>query len=154
LEANSETFLGEPLLHEELFGPAGVLVKAADAAELLRLAESLDGQLTATIHATDHDLQGAGDLLALLERKAGRVLLNGFPTGVEVCHAMQHGGPYPATSDSRFTSVGTAALRRWVRPVCYQNFPAGALPQELQNENPSGLMRLVNGKHTRDAVGS
>lgn len=154
LEADSKTFAAEPLLREELFGPAGVLVKAADSADLLRLAESLDGQLTATIHATEQDLNGADELLALLERKAGRVLLNGFPTGVEVCHAMQHGGPYPATSDSRFTSVGTAALRRWVRPVCYQNFPAAALPRELQNENPLGLMRLVNGKHTREPVES
>ena len=152
LAVSSDTFGAEPLLREELFGPAGVLVEAKDKADLLRLAEQLDGQLTATVHATEEELEGARRLLAVLERKAGRVLLNGFPTGVEVCHAMQHGGPYPAASDSRFTSVGTAALRRWVRPVCYQNFPANALPQELQDENPLGLMRLINGQYSRESV--
>lgn len=151
-EVNSDTFGAEPLLREEMFGPAGVLVDAKDLADLRRLAEQLDGQLTATIHATEEDLELARPLIEILERKAGRVLLNGFPTGVEVCHAMQHGGPYPAASDSRFTSVGTAALRRWVRPVCYQNFPAQVLPPELQNENPLGLMRLLNGQYSRESV--
>ena len=152
LSVGSEAFASQPQLREELFGPAGLLVEAKNLEDLRNLAEGLDGQLTATIHGTEADLAEARDLVAILERKAGRVLFNGFPTGVEVCPSMQHGGPYPATSDSRFTSVGTAALRRWVRPVCYQNFPAVALPQELRNENPLGLMRLVNGKLGREPL--
>ena len=121
-------------------------------ADLLQVAESLNGQLTATIQGTEADLAGAQELLYILERKAGRLIINGFPTGVEVSTAMQHGGPYPATTDSRFTSVGTASILRWVRPVCYQNVPAAALPPELRNENPLGLMRQINGKLGRESV--
>ena len=97
------------------------------------------------MHGTAEDLRGAQPLLRRLERKAGRLIINGFPTGVEVCPAMNHGGPYPATTDARFTSVGTAALLRFVRPVCYQDFPAALLPDALKDENPLGLARLVNG---------
>ncbi len=96
-------------------------------------------------------LLASADLVAILERKAGRLVVNGFPTGVEVCHAMVHGGPYPATSDSRTTSVGTQAIYRFARPVCYQDFPQAALPDELKNANPLGILRLVNGVYTRDA---
>ena len=98
------------------------------------------------------DLAVASNLLAILERKAGRLLLNGFPTGVEVCPAMHHGGPFPATTDSRFTSVGTAAIQRFARPVCYQNFPMDSLVPELRNENPRGLLRVVNGEYGREAI--
>jgi NADP-dependent aldehyde dehydrogenase len=104
------------------------------------------------VHGTPDDLQQAKRLLQILERKAGRLLINGFPTGVEVCPSMNHGGPYPATTDVRFTSVGTAALYRFVRPICYQNFPAPLLPDALKDENPLNLWRLVNGKTARDAV--
>lgn len=149
---DSATFLREKSLQEEIFGPYTLLVDAQSEAELLTLARSLEGQLTATIHGTPEDLEQAGPLLEILQRKAGRLLLNGFPTGVEVCPAMHHGGPYPATTDSRFTSVGTAAISRWARPVCFQNFPIEALPEELQNANPRGLMRLVNGQLTRASV--
>jgi NADP-dependent aldehyde dehydrogenase len=142
--SNAETFRTHPSLRAEIFGPAGLLVEASDFTELLELANGLEGQLTATIHASDSDRPQMEELAGILERKAGRLLLNGFPTGVEVSAAMQHGGPYPATSDSRFTSVGTAAILRWVRPVCYQNVPDNALPPELQNNNPLNLMRLVN----------
>ena len=121
-------------------------------ADLLELAEGLNGQLTATVHGTEADLAGARELLFILERKAGRLIVNGLPTGVEVSPAMQHGGPYPATTDSRFTGVGTAAILRWVRPVCYQNVPAAVLPPELRNENPLGLMRLTNGTLGRSPV--
>jgi NADP-dependent aldehyde dehydrogenase len=152
LFASAKTFLASPGLQTEIFGPAGFLVEADTAAELRTLAHHLDGQLTATIHAADADGSHAATLLEVLERKAGRVLLNGYPTGVEVSAAMQHGGPYPATSDSRFTSVGTAAILRWVRPVCYQNFPDTALPPELQNTNPLNLMRLINGTLTRESL--
>ena len=118
-------------------------------AELRRVADALEGQLTATLLLDDGDLDVAHQLLPVLERKAGRILANGYPTGVEVCSAMVHGGPFPATSDGRSTSVGTQAIWRFVRPVCYQDFPDAALPPELQSANPLGLMRLVNGAFTR-----
>jgi len=149
---DAENFLRHKALHEEVFGPYTLLVDAKSFADLLRIAHHLEGQLTATIHGTANDLANAADLLAVLERKAGRLLINGFPTGVEVSPAMNHGGPYPATSDERFTSVGTAAIKRFARPVCYQAFPASALPPELADANPRGLMRLVNGQLTREAV--
>lgn len=149
---DSENFLAQSQLHEEVFGPYTLLVDARTYTDLIRLAHRLEGQLTATVHATEEDLANASDLLAILERKAGRVIINGFPTGVEVCPSMNHGGPYPATTDERFTSVGTAAIQRFARPVCYQAFPPSALPPELTNENPRGLMRLVNNKLTRDPL--
>jgi NADP-dependent aldehyde dehydrogenase len=146
---DAETFLNRPELHEEVFGPYTLLVDAPSFTDLLRIAHRLEGQLTATLHGTADDLANAADLIAILERKVGRLIVNGFPTGVEVCPAMNHGGPYPATTDERFTSVGTAAILRFARPVCYQSFPASALPPELADANPSGLMRLVNGQLTR-----
>lgn len=149
---DGENFLRHPALHEEVFGPYTLLVDARSYTDLLRIAHHLEGQLTATIHATPEDLANAADLITILERKAGRLIINGFPTGVEVSPAMNHGGPYPATSDERFTSVGTAAIQRFARPVCYQAFPASALPAELADANPRGLMRLVNGKLTREPV--
>jgi NADP-dependent aldehyde dehydrogenase len=142
-------FLARRPLHEEVFGPFTLLVTAGSFAELEAALKSLDGQLTATLHGTAADFAEAADLFSILERKAGRLIVNGFPTGVEVCPAMQHGGPYPATTDARFTSVGTAAIARWTRPVCYQNFPPEALPPELRDANPRGLLRLVDGQFTR-----
>jgi NADP-dependent aldehyde dehydrogenase len=142
----------EPELAAEIFGPTTLVIRYKDKEELLALARGLEGQLTATLHASDSDLASNTDLIDLLERKAGRLVVNGFPTGVEVCHAMVHGGPYPATSDSRATSVGTYSIYRFVRPVCYQDFPQAALPEELKDANPLGIMRLVDGQFTRDAV--
>jgi len=101
---------------------------------MLTAAQKLEGQLTATIHGTPDDLAANGDLLAILETRVGRIVFNAFPTGVEVCHAMTHGGPYPATSDGRSTSVGTRAIARFARPVCFQNFPDAALPEELRKQ--------------------
>ena len=143
---------GDALLQEEVFGPATVIVEVADKAELLGALHGLRGQLTATLTAEANDLQAHGDLLAVLEQKVGRVLFNGYPTGVEVCDAMVHGGPYPATSDARGTSVGSLAIERFLRPVCYQNCPDALLPEALQNANPLGLARLVDGITTRDAL--
>jgi NADP-dependent aldehyde dehydrogenase len=151
-EVSGSDLLREPKLTEEIFGPSTLVIRYADRGELLELAQSLEGQLTATLHGTEADVAGAADLIAVLERKAGRLIVNGFPTGVEVCHAMVHGGPYPATSDTRTTSVGTQAIYRFARPVCYQDFPQAALPAELKNENPLGILRLVNGAYTRDAI--
>ncbi|MBS0631367.1 MAG: aldehyde dehydrogenase (NADP(+)) [Verrucomicrobia bacterium] len=145
-------FMVRPELAQEIFGPYTLLVTARDSAELMALAEHLEGQLTATVHGTEAELTAVPGLFTVLTRKAGRVLCNGFPTGVEVSPAMQHGGPFPATTDARFTSVGTAAILRFVRPVCYQAFPDALLPAELQNANPLGLMRLVNNTLTREAV--
>lgn len=149
---DAENFLRQPVLHEEVFGPYTLLVDAPGFPGLVRLAQRLEGQLTATVHGTAADLAEAGELLAVLQRRAGRIVVNGFPTGVEVSPAMHHGGPYPATTDERFTSVGTAAIQRFARPVCLQNLPASALPPELLDANPRGLMRIVNGQLTRDAV--
>ncbi|MGP9823329.1 aldehyde dehydrogenase (NADP(+)) [Ectopseudomonas khazarica] len=143
---------GDHLLQEEVFGPTTIVVEVADSAELTRALQSMHGQLTATLIAERDDLDAFRDLLPLLEVKAGRVLLNGYPTGVEVCDAMVHGGPYPATSDARGTSVGTLAIYRFLRPVCYQNYPDDVLPQALQNANPLGIQRLVDGVHSRDAL--
>lgn len=143
---------GNELLQEEVFGPATVVVEVADRAELLAALHGLRGQLTATLIGEPEELQQSADLVALLEQKVGRVLVNGYPTGVEVCDAMVHGGPWPATSDARGTSVGSLAIDRFQRPVCYQNFPDTLLPDALKNGNPLGLMRLVNGEKTTEAL--
>ncbi|MDN3523180.1 aldehyde dehydrogenase (NADP(+)) [Halomonas ramblicola] len=134
------------LQHEEVFGACSLVVECTTLEDLRRIAERLEGQLTATLQLDDGDVEAARTLLPVLERKAGRVLANGWPTGVEVCHAMVHGGPFPATSDARSTSVGSAAIQRFLRPVCYQNLPAGLLPEALQDGNPLNLSRLYGGK--------
>lgn len=139
------TYLATPALADEIFGPAALLIECRDADEMRALAEHLEGQLTATVHATGADRELAAALLPVLERKAGRILFNGFPTGVEVAHAMVHGGPFPATSDSRSTSVGATAIERFLRPVCYQNVPSDLLPDALADHNPLKLARLVDG---------
>ena len=113
---------------------------------MLAAARRVEGQLTATIHASPEELAANADLVAVLETKAGRLVFNGFPTGVEVCHAMTHGGPYPSCSDGRSTSVGTRAAERFLRPVSFQNFPDAALPEELQEGNPLKIQRLLDGK--------
>lgn len=141
---DAKTFLSSPELAEEVFGPATIVVECASRSEMLAVARSLEGQLTATIHAGTND--AASDLAACLERKAGRILFNGFPTGVEVGPAMVHGGPYPATSDGRSTSVGTRAIERFVRAVCYQDWPDELLPPELKEANPLGIRRMIDGQ--------
>ncbi|WP_020652432.1 aldehyde dehydrogenase (NADP(+)) [Massilia niastensis] len=143
---DAATYLATPALEEEIFGPTSVLIACRDEAEMLAVARHLEGQLTATVHAEAGDHPLAGALLPLLERKVGRILFNGFPTGVEVSHAMVHGGPFPSTSDSRSTSVGATAIERFLRPVCYQDVPAGLLPEALKDENPLGLARIVDGQ--------
>jgi NADP-dependent aldehyde dehydrogenase len=147
-----DTFLLHRELREEIFGPYTLLISAQSVTELEAAARALPGQLTATLHADGTDLTDFSDLLRILDRKAGRVLVNGFSPGVEVCPAMQHGGPYPATTDARFTSVGTAAIARWARPLCLQGFPENTLPDALRNANPLGIQRTVNGTLTRDPI--
>ena len=139
-------FLHYPNLLEEVFGPATLLVECASEEEMIAVAKHVGGQLTATLQFAIDDTALAQKLLPILERKAGRILCNGFPTGVEVTHAMVHGGPSPATSDSRVTSVGSMAIDRFLRPVCYQDFPAALLPEALQDANPLHLTRLIDGK--------
>lgn len=137
-------------LEEEIFGPTTLLIHYGEPSELIDVAKRLHGHLTATIHGTEDDLREAAELVGVLETKVGRLLFNGYPTGVEVCHAMVHGGPFPATSDSRTTSVGTRAITRFARPVCYQDFPDASLPMELRRGNSLGVQRMVNGKLTRE----
>lgn len=137
--------LSSPVLQEEMFGPASIVVRARNFDEVLQLAERLEGQLTVTLQIDPADYADAQRLVSVLERKAGRILANGFPTGVEVCHAMVHGGPFPSTSNAMFTSVGASAIDRFLRPVCYQDLPDALLPAAVQQANPLGLSRVVNG---------
>ena len=148
LVTDAETFMQNGHLAEEVFGPVTLVVRCASPAQMLAAARQLEGQLTATLCATPGDLQAHGELVEIMKLKVGRLLFNGFPTGVEVAHAMTHGGPYPATSDGRSTSVGTRAIERFLRPMTYQNFPDANLPEELQEANPLGISRLCDGKVT------
>ena len=136
-QVSSQSWLENPIYKEEVFGPAGLLVVCNTIEELFKVAEQLPGQLTASLHGTEDDLLSFRDLVTILERKAGRILCNDFPTGVEVCSPMVHGGPYPASTDSRSTAVGQFAIRRFLRPVCYQNFHLDLLPDELRKYHDS-----------------
>jgi NADP-dependent aldehyde dehydrogenase len=152
LQAAAETFIKNPRLAEEVFGPSTLVITASNKEELINAASVLKGHLTASIHCTDKDLQDYPKLVDLLKHKVGRLIMNGFPTGVEVCPSMHHGGPFPATADLRTTSVGTAAIKRFARPLCYQDFPPGALPDALKDENPLNIFRLVNGQWTAGKI--
>lgn len=145
---SGQDFLANPRLHEEVFGAASIVVRCADQAQLEQVIDAIEGQLTIALHMDEPDHALAAILLPALELKAGRILVNGFGTGVEVAHAMVHGGPFPATSDARATSVGTLAIARFLRPVSYQNLPQALLPAELRTDNPLGLARRVDGKMT------
>jgi alpha-ketoglutaric semialdehyde dehydrogenase len=151
-ETDTHSLANDENLAAEIFGPATLLVRHASREQLLDAARALEGHLTATVHGTEQDLMEFADLIAILERKVGRLVLNGFPTGVEVSHAMVHGGPYPATSDGRSTSVGTQAIFRFSRPVCYQGFPDAGLPDELKDANPLGVWRMVDGEMSKQAI--
>ncbi|WP_372637291.1 aldehyde dehydrogenase (NADP(+)) [Fodinibius sp.] len=149
LKVDSKHFLGNDDLEEEVFGPSTLTISAEGKADLIEIAQNLQGHLTATLYGTEEDLEAYSDLITVLQRKVGRLIFNGFPTGVEVNHAMIHGGPFPATTDSRTTSVGTSAIDRFARPVCFQDFPDSQLPEELKDKNPLNIWRLENGKHTK-----
>jgi NADP-dependent aldehyde dehydrogenase len=138
-------FMTDPVLRQEVFGPASLLVRARDVAQMAQVIDMLEGQLTATVLFDAEDVPLVAELLPRLERKVGRIIGNGWPTGVEVCEAMVHGGPFPATTDVRFTSVGALAIQRFLRPLCYQNLPDALLPQALRGNNPLGISRRVNG---------
>ncbi|OLY94782.1 NADP-dependent aldehyde dehydrogenase [Cnuella takakiae] len=150
---SGENFLAHPHLHEEIFGPYSLVVQCNDAAQMAAVAQALEGQLTTTLIATPAEAAEHIELVHILQARCGRLVFNGVPTGVEVCLAMNHGGPYPATTDSRFTAVGADGIRRFARPFCYQNWPDHLLPTELQNANPLGLWRTVNGELTKSGIG-
>ncbi|MGI8424480.1 MAG: aldehyde dehydrogenase (NADP(+)), partial [Chloroflexota bacterium] len=150
----ADVLASEPHLSEEVFGPTSAVVKCRNRAELERTIRQLTGHLTASVHGTPADLADYRDLIALLETKVGRIIFNGFGTGLEVCAALHHGGPYPATTDSHFTSIGQDGIFRFGRPLCYQNFPQEALPEPLRDRNTMGIWRLVDGQPTRDDVGA
>jgi len=147
-----KTFLSNAKFREEVFGPFSLIVKCADSKELEAVLSRLEGQLTTTIMAEKSELDGFASIIEILSQRSGRILFNGVPTGVEVCAAMQHGGPYPACTDSRFTSVGTAAIKRFVRPLAFQNWPDESLPDELKNSNPLGIWRLVDNNWNNNAI--
>jgi alpha-ketoglutaric semialdehyde dehydrogenase len=147
---DAKSFSSSENLQAEVFGSSSLIVRCADAEEMRTVAEHIEGQLTATVHADESDYDDARQLVPLLELKAGRILFDGWPTGVDVGHAMVHGGPYPATSDSRSTSVGSRAIERFLRPVCYQDVPKSLLPSAIADGNPDHLWRRIDGQLTQD----
>lgn len=150
--ASGAQFINNPALHEEVFGPFSLLIECENAEELEYCIEALQGQLTGTLMGETSDFASFSNAIKLLENKVGRLIFNGVPTGVEVCPSMQHGGPYPASTDARFTAVGVHSIKRFLRPVSFQNTPNEFLPNALKNENPNGTLRLVNGKYSTDSL--
>lgn len=147
-----KTFLENPTLHQEVFGPYSIVVQCENKDQLERIITHLEGQLTGTIIAEESELNEHKEIVRALQGRVGRLIYNGVPTGVEVCPSMHHGGPYPASTDSRFTAVGIHSVKRWVRPISYQDWPDSQLPDALKNSNPLGISRLVNGKMTSSKI--
>ena len=152
LTVSAEDFLSNPVLHKEVFGPFSIVVQCKDKNELVTVTQELEGQLTGTILGSETEIKAYPEVVNALVNRVGRIIFNGVPTGVEVCPSMMHGGPFPSTTDSRFTSVGTSAIKRWVRPVSFQSWPQELLPEALKNDNPLEIMRLVNGEHTKQKI--
>ncbi len=151
-QAPRHRFLQNPALHEEVFGPFSLVVECDSLDQLTRIIENLEGQLTGTILTEEPELADRPDIVRAMQDRVGRLIFNSVPTGVEVCPSMLHGGPYPASTDSRFTAVGTDSIQRWVRPVSYQDWPNDLLPDALKNENPLGLLRKVDNVDSRDTI--
>lgn len=147
-----KTFLQNTTLHQEVFGPYSIVVQSEDIAQLKEIIKNLEGQLTGTIIAEENELEAHQDITIALQNRVGRLIYNGVPTGVEVCPSMQHGGPYPASTDSRFTAVGIHSIKRWVRPISYQDWPDSLLPDALKNSNPLKISRLVNNEQTKNSL--
>jgi 2,5-dioxopentanoate dehydrogenase len=150
--ATGKTFIENPALHQEVFGPFALVIRCKDMKEMLQIATTLEGQLTTTLMATENDLRIHDKLIDAMMNLCGRFILNNVPTGVEVCLSMQHGGPYPSSTDSRFGSVGADGIMRFVRPVTFQNWTNELLPDALKNENLLGIWRMVNGENSRDSI--
>jgi len=142
--ATGQAFLNNPVLHKEVFGPYSLIIRCKDMNEMIEVAKHLEGQLTSTLMATENDIKSNDELIEAVKNICGRFILNGVPTGVEVCLSMHHGGPFPATTDSRFTSVGADGIKRFARPIAFQNWPNDLLPDELKDDNPLGIWRTVN----------
>jgi 2,5-dioxopentanoate dehydrogenase len=149
VSATATAFINNPILHQEVFGPYSLIIRCKDMNEMLEVAKHVEGQLTATLMATPDDVRNHDELVEAVKNICGRFILNSVPTGVEVCLSMQHGGPFPATTDSRFTSVGADGIKRFARPVAFQNWGNELLPDELKNENPLGIWRTVNNEPTK-----
>lgn len=152
LTVDAKVFIDNPALHREVFGPYSMIVQCENDQQLQSAIDALEGQLTGTLLGNAEELSEKASIVDTLKEKVGRLILNSVPTGVEVCAAMHHGGPFPSTTDAKYTSVGVSAIKRWVRPVAYQNWPIPLLPQELQNENPLKIHRIVNGIHTANTI--
>lgn len=150
--ASGEAFINNPVLHQEVFGPYSLVIRCKDMTQMIEVVNKLEGQLTATLMATANDLNYHQEMVEAVKNICGRFILNGVPTGVEVCLSMHHGGPYPATTDSRFTSVGADGIKRFARPLAFQNWPNEFLPAELKNENPLNIWRTVNNELSRDKI--
>lgn len=147
-----KTFLENTTLHQEVFGPYSIVVQCEDIGQLEQIISKLEGQLTGTIIAEESELSNYPGVVNALQNRVGRLIYNGVPTGVEVCPSMHHGGPYPSSTDSRFTAVGIHSIKRWVRPISYQDWPDNLLPNELKNSNPLGISRLVDNIHTNSSL--
>ncbi len=152
ITVEGKTFLENPNLHQEVFGPFSMVVQCENKNQLETIISNLEGQLTGTLIAGNNEAEKFSSLIGALQNRVGRMIFNGVPTGVEVCPAMVHGGPYPASSDSRFTAVGIHSIKRWVRPFSYQNWPDNLLPVELKNENPLGISRVIDGVQTVKSI--
>jgi 2,5-dioxopentanoate dehydrogenase len=150
--ASGEAFLNNPILHQEVFGPYSIIIRCKDVIEMIAVAKNLEGQLTSTLMATENDVKENDELVEAVKNICGRFILNNVPTGVEVCLSMQHGGPFPATTDSRFTSVGTDGIKRFARPIAFQNWSNNLLPDELKNENPLKIWRTVDNELTKEPL--
>ncbi len=150
--ATGQEFLNNPVLHQEVFGPYSIIIRCKDINDMIAVAKNLEGQLTSTLMATENDIKENDELVEAVKNICGRFILNSVPTGVEVCLSMQHGGPFPATTDSRFTSVGADGIKRFARPIAFQNWSNNLLPDELKNENPLGIWRTVDNELTKEAV--
>ena len=150
--AAAKAFINNPVLHQEVFGPYSIVICCTDINEMTQVARHLEGQLTATLMATENDMEQYEELVEAVKDICGRFILNGVPTGVEVCQSMHHGGPFPATTDSRFTSVGADGIKRFARPISFQNWPDGSLPDELKNGNPLGIWRTVNNELSKEKI--
>ena len=150
--ATGQAFLNNPVLHQEVFGPYSIVIRCKDKDEMIEVAKNIEGQLTATLMATENDLRNNDEFTEAVKNICGRFILNSVPTGVEVCLSMHHGGPFPATTDSRFTSVGADGIKRFARPICFQNWSNDLLPVELKNENPSGIWRTINNELTKSSL--
>jgi NADP-dependent aldehyde dehydrogenase len=145
-------FLSNPVLHQEVFGPYSLVIRCFNSEEMIKVAKHLEGQLTSTIMASDADLSSNAELIEQVTNICGRFIINSVPTGVTVCLSMQHGGPFPATTDSRFTSVGADGIKRFARPVCFQNWPDKFLPDALKNNNPLHIWRTINDQLTQSEI--